>query len=110
MQRHAEARRWRAALGAAERFIEAFPGSADAEAVRAMLSTIQDNARLEEVREIRDHIRDLIERRRYAEAVQAAEDVIRRFPDTRAAGELGRQLGRLRELARTPTADRPDHR
>ena len=71
-----------------------------------MLPTIQDNARIEEVREIRDQIRDLINRRRYGEAVEAAEAVVRRFPDTRAAIELGRQLNRLRELARPPGAGR----
>ena len=64
-----------------------------------MLSTIQDNARLEEVRELRDQIRDLIERRRYADAIEYAQDLIQRFPDTKAAEELGRQMARLRELA-----------
>jgi hypothetical protein len=108
VQRHAESRRWRLALEAAQRFIEAFPKSVDAEAIRAMLPTIEDNARIEQVRQIRDRIRDLIERRRYAEALEAAEDVIRRFPGTRAAEELGRQLDRLRELSKTPAPNRPN--
>ncbi|HUT78053.1 MAG TPA: hypothetical protein VM285_10225 [Polyangia bacterium] len=102
--RKAEARQWRAALEAARQFVEAFPGSVDADAIRAMMPTIEDNARIEEVRGLRDHIRDLIERRRYAEAVEAAEDILRRFPDTRAAVELGRQLNRLRQLARGPSS------
>jgi len=106
VQRHAEARRWREALEAAHRFIDAFPQSVDADAVRAMLPTIEGNARIEEVRAIRDRIRDLIERRRYAEAVEVAEDVIARFPETRAAEELCRQLDRLRELSRAPAANR----
>ena len=106
VQRHAEARRWREALDAAHRLVDAFPQSVDADAVRAMLPTIEGNARIEEVRAIRDRIRDLIERRRYAEAVEVAEDVIARFPETRAAEELCRQLDRLRELSRAPAANR----
>jgi outer membrane protein assembly factor BamD (BamD/ComL family) len=107
VERHAEARQWRAALEAAKNFIQAFPKSVDADGVRAMIPTMEDNARIEEVREIRDQIRDLIQRRRYAEAVTCAEDIVRRFPDTQAARELGRQLNRLRELARTPAGHQP---
>ncbi len=101
--RLAEARQWRQALIAAKRYVEAFPTGAGVDAVRAMLATMESNARIEEVRELRDHIRDLIERRRYGEAVEYARDVIERFPDTRAAEELGRQMNRLRELARSPS-------
>lgn len=98
--RLAEARQWRQALGEAQRYVQAYPTGPGPDEVRAMLATIEDNARIEEVRELRDQIRDLIERRRYAEAVECARDVIDRFPDTRAAEELGRQMNRLRELAR----------
>jgi tetratricopeptide (TPR) repeat protein len=105
--RLAEARQWRQALDAARRYVQAFPSGAGADAVGAMLATMEDNARIEEVRGLRDHIRDLLERRRYAEAVEYARDVIERFPDTRAAEELGRQMNRLRELAQSAPADGP---
>lgn len=101
--RLAEARRWRQALSVARRYVEAFPTGAGPDEVRAMLATMEGNARIEEVRELRDHIRDLIERRRYGEAIEYARDVIERFPDTRAAEELGRQMNRLRGLARSPS-------
>jgi len=101
----AEARQWRQALGAAKRYVQAFPTGTGPDTVRAMLATIKDNARIEEVRELRDRIRDLIERRRYAEAVEYAHDVIKRFPDTLAAEELGRQMNRLRELARSSSSN-----
>jgi tetratricopeptide (TPR) repeat protein len=107
VERHAEARQWRAALEAAERFIEEFPDSVDAQAVHATLPTICDNARLEEVRELRDAIRDLIERRRYADALEVAADLIERFPDTVAANELRHQLDRLKELARRAPGNGP---
>jgi len=103
--RLAEARQWRQALSAARRYVEAFPVGAGADTIGAMLTTMEDNARIEEVRELRDHIRDLIGRRRYGEAVEYARDVIERFPDTRAAEELARQMNRLRELARSPSSN-----
>jgi hypothetical protein len=105
--RLAEARQWRQALKAARLYVQTFPFGAGADAVGAMLTTMEDNARIEEVRELRDHIRDLLERRRYAEAVKCAGDVIGRFPDTRAAEELGQQMNRLRELARLAPANGP---
>jgi outer membrane protein assembly factor BamD (BamD/ComL family) len=105
--RLAEARQWRQALKAARQYVQAFPSGAGADAVGAMLATMEDNARIEEVRELRDHIRDLLERRRYAEAVECARDVIERFPDTRAAEDLGRQMNRLRELAQSASANGP---
>ena len=102
VERHAESRQWRQALKAAREFVDAFPDGPSADAIRAMLATMEENARIESVRELRDHIRDLIERRRYAEAAETAEEVIRRYPDLRASAELRRQLPRLRELARAP--------
>ncbi|MCY2924132.1 MAG: hypothetical protein NT031_01610, partial [Planctomycetota bacterium] len=60
---------------------------------------IEENARIEEVRQLRDRIADLIERKRFAEAVEAAEDVIHRFPDTQVAGQLTREIDKLRRRA-----------
>ena len=105
--RLAEARQWRQALKVARQYVQAFPSGAGADAVGAMLATMEDNARIEEVRELRDHIRDLLEQRCYAEAVECARDVIERFPDTRAAEDLGRQMNRLRELAQSASANGP---
>ena len=90
IERNAEARHWRAALEAARNFIQAFPKCVDADAIRAMIPTMEDNARIEEVRELRDLIRDLIQRPRYAEAVTHAEDILRRFPDEGKAKSEGR--------------------
>lgn len=100
VEQNAEGRRWRSAVEAAQQLIEAFPESGEAQRVRATLSTLQDNARIEEVREMRDYIRDLISRRRYSTALEVARDLIERFPDTVAAGELRQQLDRLAELSR----------
>jgi hypothetical protein len=100
VERAAEKRQWREALRTSAAFLTAFPEGGDAEHIRSLRPTMEDNARLEEVREIRDGIRDLIARRRYAEALGLARDLVARFPDTRAAVELTRQLPRLEEMAK----------
>lgn len=108
IQRHANARQWRKALVASQNLLEKHPNSVEADTVRVQLETLRDNARIEEVRELRDSIRDLIGRKRFVEAVTLAEDVIRRFPETTAAEELRSQLGRLQERAKAPEPGQPD--
>ena len=93
------ARQWRTALTAARKLTAQFPDSSQAQDVAERMATLTQNARIEEVRQLRDNIRDLIERRRYGEAVAVAEDVLARFADTQAAAELRDQMRRLRELA-----------
>lgn len=99
VQRNADARRWRKALDAARQLVEAHGESTEADEARAMLATLEGNARIEEVRQLRDHIRDMIKRRRYTEAVNVAREVLHRFPDSHAANDLRGQMARLEELA-----------
>jgi hypothetical protein len=63
------------------------------------MTTLEQNARIEEVRQLRDEMRDMIERRRYAEALEIAKDAMKRFPQSHFAVELKGQIARLRELA-----------
>jgi len=98
--RAASKRNWREALTAASKLLEAYPQGLEADAVRIQLRTLEENARLEEAREMRDRFRDLLSRRRYAEALETAREVLRRFPDTQAAADLRDQMPRLEELAR----------
>ncbi|HUT60514.1 MAG TPA: hypothetical protein VNA25_21940 [Phycisphaerae bacterium] len=100
VERHAEQRRWRSALTSARLLLSEYGDSSEAQIVSMQLATLEENARIEEVRDLRDRIREYIERRRFAEAVRIAESLVERFPDTAAATELTRQLPRLRELAR----------
>ncbi|KKK89020.1 hypothetical protein LCGC14_2737320, partial [marine sediment metagenome] len=69
-----------------------YPDSPEATHLSAQMQTLRDNARIEEVRELRDQIRDMLERRRYAEAVKVAEEVMDRYPETQAAAELRGQI------------------
>jgi len=100
VETHAEARRWSEALAAAKRLLEAYPLSAEAEEVSTIMPTLRDNAEIEQVRGLRDEIRRLVEHKSYASAVVLAERVIREFPHTQAASDLGGQIDRIRELAR----------
>ena len=99
VQRLAKARQWRAALVAARKLMETCPNTHEANSIALQMTTLEENARIEEVRQLRDEIRDMIERRRYAEAIKIAKDVMERFPRSRFAGELKGQIDRLRELA-----------
>lgn len=100
VDRHAAGKRWRAALSAAKRLLEAHPDSAEADAVAPQIAALKDNARIEEVRELRDVIRDLLGSRRYKQAIGVAEQVMHRFPETKAAAELRGQMPKLKELAK----------
>lgn len=101
IEKEAAARHWHSALEAARKFLDFWPDSTEADAVRVQLSTISDNARIEEVRTLRDRIRDMITRRRFGEALELAKDVIERFPETAAANELREQMSRLEERAKS---------
>ncbi len=100
VERHSEGRRWRQALEHASRLLSLYPDSTEAHEVVLILQTLQENARIEEVRQMRDTLRDMIERRRYGEALGVARQIIARFPGTTAAAELASQLPRLEELSR----------
>lgn len=99
IERHVSARKWRLAVEAATRFLNTYPASHEAELVRAQMHTLEENARIEEVRRMRDEIREMLARRRYGEALELARRVVERFPETTAATELREQLSRLKDLA-----------
>ncbi len=100
VQQHSEGRRWRLALEHAGKLMQQYPDSPEAQEVVLNHQTLQENARLEEVRQMRDTIRDMIERRRYSEAIGVARQIIKHFPGTAAADELLQQLPRLEDLVR----------
>ncbi|KKN81293.1 hypothetical protein LCGC14_0321300 [marine sediment metagenome] len=99
VDRSCQRRQWRAALAAAQELVNVHPATAEAAEVTGRLATLQENARIEEVRELRDRIRDLIERRRYHDAATVAEDIVARFADTQAAADLRGQIDQLNRLA-----------
>lgn len=102
VQEHGRARQWRKALQAGHKLINDYPDTDEADQVRAMMPTLVDNARIEEVRDHRDRFGDLMDRRRYAEALDAAQQIIQNYPETAAADDLRKQLPRLSQLAQQP--------
>lgn len=99
IQEHSQARHWKQALAGAHKLLETYADSEEAGRVRSMMPTFVDNARIQEVREYRDRIVDLMERHRYAEAVELATHVVDNYPETTAAEELRAKLPRWQELA-----------
>jgi len=97
--RATEMHHWRDALAAARQLALTYPASAEAGEVVAQMDLLTENARIEEVRDRRDRIAELLQRHRYRLAVELAEDVVAHYPDTQAAKELAGQMDRLRELA-----------
>jgi len=99
IEKHVDARQWRQAVAAAHKLLEGYPAAPEVDMLKAQMPTLEENARIEEVRELRDLIRTHIKAKRYTDALRVAQDVVRRFPSTQAASELGGQIVRLRELA-----------
>jgi len=99
VERHVDARQWRKAVEAGRRLLEECDPSPETETVAARMPTLEENARLEEARELRDEIRDLLQRKRYVQALATARQVIQRFPETQVAAELSGQIDVLRRRA-----------
>ena len=98
-QSSVDRRQWRAALGQARRLLDQFPNHARADRVRRQLDTIAANAEIEERQEQEVRLQLLVKNQRFAEAVELAEEVIRRFPNSPQADALEARLPQLRELA-----------
>ena len=107
IQECGEARQWGSALAGAHRLLEIYGDSEEARNVRAMMPTLVDNARIEEVREYRDQIVKMVEQQQYTEALKMAEKVMGDYPETAAAEELRQQLPHLRELATQNPQNKP---
>jgi tetratricopeptide (TPR) repeat protein len=99
VQANVDRRQWRAALADAQRLLEQFPTHSRANRIRRELKTIATNAEIEERQEQELRIQLLVRNRRFAEAVELAEEVVRRFPESPQADALEERLPQLRELA-----------
>ena len=104
IQRLVSRRRWEEALVAARTFIERFPGSEEAQAMRLELPTLKTNAEIDIRQKLEAEIMDLVKHGRYIEATELATKVIEQYPGSPQAEALRTRLGRLRELAHDPKA------
>jgi tetratricopeptide (TPR) repeat protein len=101
-QRFSESRQWIKALDVGEQLIEKYPASTEAQTLTESMTTVRKNAHFEEARELRDRIGNLIKRKRYPEAVEIAEDLMRRFPNTQVAKQLTSLLPDLKRRSADP--------
>jgi hypothetical protein len=98
--RHCVERRiWRRALLHSKRLLETFPEHPKSEMIRRQIHTIQENAEIEERQEQESRIGELIRARRFGEAVQLSQELLKRFPLSPQAEAIGKLLPRIQELA-----------
>jgi hypothetical protein len=96
---------WRRALMHSDRLLQQFPTHRLADKIREQLKTLQDNAEIEERQELEVRIQELIRAGHFEQAIELAEDVIRRYPMSPQAESLETLLPRIRELARQGPAE-----
>ncbi len=94
-----ERRQWRKALDSVQRLLEKFPDHPKSDRIRMQLRPIQNNAEIEERQEQEQTIQEHINAKRFDEAVEASENLLRRFPDSPQATSLRELIPKLRELA-----------
>jgi outer membrane protein assembly factor BamD (BamD/ComL family) len=98
IKQEVDQRMWRSALSGAKRLIERYPDHRYAEQVRAQLKTLGENAEIEERQELEVRIQEMIRGGQYTEAIDLAEDVIQRYPNSPQADSLDELLPRIRHL------------
>src|SRR5687768_5021851 len=99
VQADVDRKSWRDALEGAQKLLEAYPTHTRANKIRQQLKTIAHNAEIEERQEHEMRIQQLVRGRRFAEAVELAEDVMKRYPGSPQAQSLDAMLPKLRDLA-----------
>jgi hypothetical protein len=100
IEKHISRRQWGQALEISRTLIERYESSTEAEAVRTKIETLEANAEIEERQALESQIKDLVKKRRFAEAAELARHVINAYPDSPQAGVLRNQLTRLEEKAK----------
>jgi hypothetical protein len=94
-----ERRSYRRAMTNAVKLLECAPGHRRSAAIRPQLKTIRENAEIEERQEQERRIQEMIRAKQIPEAIDLAEDLLRRFPSSPQADSLQKLLPKMRELA-----------
>jgi tetratricopeptide (TPR) repeat protein len=102
LRRHIEQHQWRSALAGAQKLLSKYPMHPRAQQMRQQLRTIQENADIEERQEAEVQIQELIRAGQFRDAIDVAEEIIRRFPGSPQADAIEAMLPRLQELAGEP--------
>jgi hypothetical protein len=91
-------RTWHEALEQAEQLVALFPEHPLSDQVRAQIPTLLANIEIDERQAIEVRIQELIRDGRIEQAIELAEDTIRRYPNSPQAESLEKLLPRLRDL------------
>jgi tetratricopeptide (TPR) repeat protein len=91
-------RTWHEALEQAEQLVALFPDHPLSDQVRAQIPTLLANIEIDERQAIEVRIQELIRDGRIEQAIELAEDTIRRYPNSPQAESLEKLLPRLRDL------------
>lgn len=94
-----DARRWQEALQRVELMLNKYPHSPEAQELRQQLPTLRDNAEIQTRQQMESDIRDLIQARRFPDALRVAKELIERYPRSPQAEVLRDQLPRLEQRA-----------
>ncbi|MCG3127530.1 MAG: hypothetical protein CHACPFDD_02392 [Phycisphaerae bacterium] len=98
-QGHADRREWQEALSAARALIQRFPRSAESEALRQQLPTLEANSEIRARQQMEANYRQHVAQRRFADALRLAQQIIERYPSSPQAEALREQIPKLEERA-----------
>jgi hypothetical protein len=105
IQRSIGKKRWNEALQVCRQLLDKYPDSVEAETLYNQLPTLETNAEIEKRQELEEHIKDLIHRRNFIQAVELARYVLEHYPSSPQANALRKQIDKLEELARQQEKD-----
>lgn len=92
-------RDWVEALRLVEDILERFPRSLEARDLRQQLPTLQANSEIQTRQRMESEIRDLIQQKRYIDALRRTQTLLGRYPDSPQAAVLREQLPKLEKKA-----------
>jgi outer membrane protein assembly factor BamD (BamD/ComL family) len=92
-------RDWTEALRFVNEILERFPKSIEARDLRQQLPTLQANAEIQTRQRMEAEIRELIQQRRFNDALRKARTLVGRYPDSPQAAALQDTLKKLEERA-----------
>jgi hypothetical protein len=91
---------WQEALDLAEQLSAAYPDHQLVASIRKQIPTLRDNVEIERRQSLEVRLQELIRSGHIDEAIELAEDVIRRYPHSPQAESLEKLLPRIREMAK----------
>ena len=84
--------RWSEAVAAAEEFLQAYPGSLEAQSLAVEIRTLGENAEIQRRKHFETQIQQHLRAQRFADALRLARHVVESFPQSPQAQVLRRQI------------------